>query len=85
MSEYIQNIRQSHKLHQKSHKKNWKVELTAEGQTLAEVKIQRGIFQEDALSPLLFLVAMMPLNYLLRKCTGGNKFTKAQEKINHVI
>ena len=32
----------------------WKVELTAGGKTLAEVKIQRGIFQGDALLPLLF-------------------------------
>ena len=31
--------------------KNRKVELTAEGKTLADVKILRGIFQEDALSP----------------------------------
>ena len=41
--------------------KNWKVELTARGKGLAEVKIQRGIFQEDILSPLLFVIAMMPL------------------------
>ena len=31
----------------------WRVELTAGGQSLAEVKIQRGVFQRDALSPLL--------------------------------
>ena len=28
--------------------KNWRAELTAEGQTLAEVKIQRGIFKREA-------------------------------------
>ena len=28
---------------------------------------------------------MMPLNPLLRKCPGGNKFTKLQEKINHLM
>ena len=39
--------------------KNWKVELTAGGKTLAEVKIKRGIFQRDALTPLLFARAMM--------------------------
>ena len=33
----------------------WKVELTAGGQVLAEVKIQRGIFQGESLSPLLFV------------------------------
>ena len=40
--------------------KNWKVELTAEGKTLAEMKIQRSISESDALSPL-FVITMMPL------------------------
>ena len=31
--------------------------------------------------PLLFLIAMMPLNYAHWKYTGGYKFTKLQEKI----
>ena len=38
----------------------------------------------DALSPLLFLIAMIPLNYILRKFTGSYKFTKSQ-KIYHLI
>ena len=54
----------------------WRVELTVGEQRLAEVKIQRGIFQEDALSPLLFVIAMMPLNQILRKCTTGYKLSK---------
>ena len=32
----------------------WKMELTTGGKTLAEMKIQRGTFQEDALSLFLF-------------------------------
>ena len=40
--------------------KTWRVELTAGGRRLAEAKIQRSIFQGDALSPLLFIIAMMP-------------------------
>ena len=49
----------------------WTVEMTAGGRSLAEIKIQRGIFQGDALSPLLFIKAMMSLNRILRKCTAG--------------
>ena len=44
--------------------KNWRVELTAGGKSLAETKIQRGIFQGDALSPLLFIIALVPLNHI---------------------
>ena len=42
--------------------KTWKVELTAGGRSLAEAKTKKGIFQGDALSPLLFMTAMIPLN-----------------------
>ena len=45
--------------------KKWRVELTARGKSLAETKIQRGIFQGDAQSPLLFIIAMMSLNHIL--------------------
>ena len=65
--------------------KTWRVELTAGGRKLAEAKIQRGIFQEDALSPLLFIIAMMPLNHILRKCTAGYKLGRLQEKVNHLM
>ena len=50
---------------------NWKVELSAGGKSLAVAKIQRGIFEGDALLPLSFLIAMMPLNHILQKSTGG--------------
>ena len=65
--------------------KTWRVELTAGGRKLAEAKIQRGIFWGDALSPLLFIIAMMPLNYILRKCTAGYKLGWSQEKVNHLM
>ena len=59
---------------------NWRVELTAGGKTIAEMKIQRGIFQGDALSPLLNTIAMTPPSHILRKSTSGYKLYKSQEK-----
>ena len=49
---------------------------------LAEVKIQRGIFQGDALSLLLFVNAMITLNHELGKCTDEYKLTTSKKKIN---
>ena len=65
--------------------KTWREELTAGGRSIAETKIQRGIFQGDALSPLLFIIAMMQLNHILRKCAAGYKLSRSQEKINHLM
>ena len=45
--------------------------LTAGGRRLAETKVQRVIFRGDALSPLLFIIAIMPLNHILRKYITG--------------
>ncbi|XP_065055326.1 uncharacterized protein LOC135683871 [Rhopilema esculentum] len=47
--------------------RSWTVELTSEGEMLDEVKIKRGIFQGDSLSPLLFVWAMIPLSMVLKK------------------
>ena len=47
--------------------KNCRVELTTGGKSLAEVKIQREIFQGDVLSSLLFVIVIMLPNHILRK------------------
>ena len=60
----------------------WKVELVARGDTLVEDVIKRGTFHDDSPLPLLFVIAMMALNYTLRKWRGGYKFTNAPETIN---
>ena len=46
---------------------NWKTILTSGGKALGQVDIRRGIFQGDSLSPLLFIVIMLPLTLVLRK------------------
>ena len=61
------------------------MELTAGGRSLAESKIQTDIFQGDSLSPLLFTIAMVPLDHILRKCTAEYKLRRSQEKINHLM
>ena len=57
-------------------RKTWRGELTAGLRSLAETNIQIGILQEDAVSPLLFTIAMMPLNHILRICTNLVKSRK---------
>ena len=65
--------------------KNWRAKITAGGKNLTETKIQRGIFHGYALSPLLFIIAMMSLNYILRRCTAGYKLSRSQENVNHLM
>ena len=55
--------------------KTWRMELTAGRRILAKTKIQRGIFQGDALSPFLFIIAMISLNHIVRKCTARYKLS----------
>ena len=84
LSQDVQNSTLSHKPHRKT-MQTWRVELTAGGRSIAETTVQIRIFQGDALSHLLFIIAMMTLNHILRKCTAGYKFSTSQEKINHLI
>ena len=59
--------------------KTWRVEPTAEKKGLAEAKIQRGIFQ-DVQSPLLFIIALMSLNHILRKCTPNTNLLNRKKR-----
>ena len=55
---------------------NWKTALTSGVMALGQVNIRRGIFQGDSLSPLLFIVIMLPLTLVLRKMRAEYKLAK---------
>ena len=65
--------------------KDWKTVLTANGEMLGEVDIRRGIFQGDSLSPLLFIIAMIPLSILLKREKLGYPFGPDGKLINHLL
>ena len=46
---------------------SWRTGLTSCGENIGEVRIRTGIFQGDSLSPLLFVVALIPMTLILRK------------------
>jgi len=47
--------------------KLWKVQLFSSDVYYGEVDIARGIFQGDSLSPLLFVITLIPLSMQLVK------------------
>ena len=72
----------------------WKTNITlnhSKGQiVIPDIKIQRGIFQGDSLSPLLFCLTIDPLSKILKEYNIGydlnrGRSKKDQEKINHLL
>ena len=62
---------------------SWNTLLTVNGQILGQVRIQRGIFQGDSLSPLLFVAALIPLTIILKQL--GYQISKNTAKISHLL
>ena len=58
--------------------KTWRTELRAYGEKLGEVRLRRGIFLGDSLSPLIFVLSMIPLTLVLRKIRIGYEWGKKQ-------
>ena len=63
----------------------WKVILCLGNSELGEVEVRRGIFQGDSLSPLVFVLAFIPLSLILRRVKAAYEFSKSKEKINHLL
>ena len=64
---------------------SWRTQLTANGKNLGSVRIRRGIFQGDSLSPLLFVLTLIPLSMVLRKVKAGYNLGKENGTINHLL
>ena len=62
-----------------------RVMLCAGNSELGEVDIQWGVFQGDSLSPLVLVLALIPLSLILRKAKAAYEFSGSKEKINHVL
>ena len=64
---------------------NWETELTSEKVSLGKVKIRRGIFQGDSFSSLLFVLAVIPLSFMLRKVKAGCDLGRNKGRVNHIL
>ena len=62
----------------------WRLSLTANGKDLGEVNVERGIFQGDSVSSLMFLLSMVPLYLILKKVNACYKWGKKEYKLNHL-
>ena len=51
----------------------WRLSLTENGEDLGKVNVKRGIFKGDSLSPLLFVLSMVPLSLIFKKVNACYK------------
>ena len=58
----------------------WKVMLSSGNSELGQVEIKRGIFQGDSLSPLVFVLALIPLSLILRKAKAAYEFSESKRE-----
>ncbi|XP_045510128.1 uncharacterized protein LOC123705416 [Colias croceus] len=67
----------------------WSTMLCLQGKRLSDaedrIKIRRGIFQGDCLSPLWFCLALNPLSYLLERLGSGFQLRRGGLRLNHLL
>ena len=63
---------------------NWKTKIASSGARLAEVNIRRGIFQGHSPSPLLFIVAIIPMTRVPERMEIGYQLRKGGIRIHHL-
>ena len=63
----------------------WSTKLTINNQVLGNVLINRGIFQGDSLSPLLFVMCLAPLSDILTDTQKGYHISNSATVINHLV
>ena len=63
----------------------WNIILIVEGNIYGEVSIQCGIFQGDSLSPLLFIMALMPLSIILNNSGKGYLSQRQNPRVSHLV
>ena len=64
--------------------KKWKLLLNSNGSDLCVVDVSRGIFQGDSLSPLIFVICMIPLS-LSGKIKASYEWGRKEFKLNHLL
>ena len=55
------------------------------GINIGRMKIRRGIFEDDSLSLLLFVLAVIPLSIMLRKVKAGYDLGGNKGTVNHFL
>ena len=52
---------------------------------MGTVRIRRGIFQGDSLTPLLFVLALTPMLLVLREVKAGYQLGDLQGKVYYIL
>ena len=59
----------------------WKLMLYSGNSELGEVEIKPGIFQGDSLSPLVFVLTLIPLSLILRETKAAYQFSDMKDDL----